>query len=91
MAAKLTRGEASVFQSKSFSQKSFSAKSWLFDRLVQQVEEFLLSIGGGGVYQFNRRNGGRDNNEQIAIEDEELLEFLTIFIKFREATHGNTF
>lgn len=49
MARWLTRGEASVFRSSSFSQRSFSVASWRFDGQIEKPAENGWLGGGFGL------------------------------------------
>ncbi len=87
MVLKLILGGASVFHRKSFSTKSFSEKSWRF--IKQLVEETIQVVFGGSGWNFDipgKKITGKDKDgELIQIEDEEIIEFLTVFALWRSA------
>ena len=69
MAAKLTHGEASVFQHKSFSTRSFSDKSWKFDGVAPVKKPDVEWLGGGSGLGFLSR---QQSEADKRLEREEL-------------------
>lgn len=85
MAPKQIRGGVLVFSPKSFSAKSFAAALWR--GIAQLVEETIQIVFGGSGWNFDVPAGkikGKDRlGQDIEIEDEEIIEFLTLFALWR--------
>lgn len=75
-----------MFLRKSFSAKSFAETSW--QGLKQLVEETIQIVFGGSGWNFDipaARIKGKDKlGREIEIEDEEIIEFLTLFALWRQ-------
>ena len=82
----LIRGAATVFSPSSFSAKSFAAASWR--GIAQLVEETIQIVFGGSGWNFDvpaAKIKGKDRlGQDIEIEDEEIIEFLTMFALWRQ-------
>lgn len=75
-----------MFSPKSFSAKSFAAASWR--GIAQLVEETIQIVFGGSGWNFDlpadRIKGKDRQGRDIEIDDEEIIEFLTMFALWRQ-------